>query len=49
VMLNIRGVGLLARLLGTNPRNLSALVESAPKFYEDLVLTRFASQSPETL
>ena len=37
-MLNIRGVGLLARLLGTNPRNLSALAESGPNYYEDLVL-----------
>ena len=37
-MLNIGGVGLLARLLGTNPRQLSAIAESASIFYEDLVL-----------
>jgi hypothetical protein len=38
VMLNIGGIGLLARLLGTNPRRLSAVAESDSEYYQDLDL-----------
>ena len=37
-MLNIRGVGLLARILETTPHHLVAVAESAPTYYEELVL-----------
>jgi RNA-directed DNA polymerase len=37
-MLNIGGIGLLARLLGSNPRHLCAVAESASRYCEDLIL-----------
>jgi RNA-directed DNA polymerase len=37
-MLNIGGIGLLARLLGSNPRHLCAVAESASQYCKDLIL-----------
>jgi hypothetical protein len=37
-MVNIRGIDLIARLLGTNRRRLISIAEAAPQYCEDLIL-----------